>query len=67
MCIMKNVEIVLKKGGKGKKNKLVERTESQRVKNEDGDSGWRGSYLTVDRGQCVCPQRYKRPSGSISV
>lgn len=31
MCIMKNVEIVLKKGEKGKKNRLMERTGSQRV------------------------------------
>lgn len=29
MCIMKNVEIILKKGGKGKKNGLVERTGGQ--------------------------------------
>lgn len=31
MCIMKNVAIVLKSGGKGKKNSLEERTGSQRV------------------------------------
>lgn len=31
MCIMKNVAIVLKKGEKGKKNRLLERKGSQRV------------------------------------
>lgn len=69
MCIMKNVEIVLKKGEKGRKTggRGQRNGESESNKGKKKKRQWLERIVSVDRGQCVCPQRHKRPSGSISV